>query len=185
MGVPELHAKHALHRTGNNNADLAVSWYFENMTDPTLNEPLLVADTGAAAPSGVDQGVPRETIEMLMGIGGFTEKKVLKALKNCDNNPDRAMEWMFSHMDDPDSADEEEKKGPEVEEAGPNPFLASDSTVFDLHSTVTHIGGSIHAGHYVAHVKMDGRWVYFNDDKVAETKNPPLGRGYLYVLKQK
>ena len=34
---------------------------------------------------------------------GFPEKKVRKALKSCDNNPDRAADWLFSHMDDPDS----------------------------------------------------------------------------------
>jgi len=35
MGIPELHAKHALWKTGNNSADMAVTWYFENMSDPS------------------------------------------------------------------------------------------------------------------------------------------------------
>lgn len=52
-------------------------------------------------------------------VMGFTEKKVTKALKNCvslfnfihinmnqDNNPDRAAEWLFSHMDEPESDEE-------------------------------------------------------------------------------
>jgi len=30
MGIPEQHAKHALHRTGNNTADEAMLWYLEN-----------------------------------------------------------------------------------------------------------------------------------------------------------
>lgn len=42
MGVPENPAKHALWKTGNNSADMAVTWYFENMSDPTINEPLRV-----------------------------------------------------------------------------------------------------------------------------------------------
>ena len=37
MGIPELHAKHALHRTGNNDSNMAVTWYFENMADESLN----------------------------------------------------------------------------------------------------------------------------------------------------
>ena len=37
---------------------------------------------------------------------GFTEKKVTKALKACDNNPDRAAEWLFSRMDEPESDEE-------------------------------------------------------------------------------
>ena len=35
-GVPELPAKHALHRTGNSSAEVAIQWFFENMEDPTL-----------------------------------------------------------------------------------------------------------------------------------------------------
>ena len=34
MGVPEQAAKHALYNTGNNSADMAVAWYFENMENP-------------------------------------------------------------------------------------------------------------------------------------------------------
>jgi len=36
MGIPELPAKHALHATGNNSADAAVTWYFEHMDDPVI-----------------------------------------------------------------------------------------------------------------------------------------------------
>ena len=31
---------------------------------------------------------------------GFPEKKCKKALRECDNNLERAMEWIFSHPDD-------------------------------------------------------------------------------------
>lgn len=36
-GVPENGAKHALYNTGNNNADIAVMWFFENMENPGMN----------------------------------------------------------------------------------------------------------------------------------------------------
>ena len=42
MGIPENHAKHALFNTGNNDADMACAWYFENMSNPSLNEPLRI-----------------------------------------------------------------------------------------------------------------------------------------------
>lgn len=42
MGIPENHAKHALYKTGNKDSDLAVTWYFENMADESLNLPLKV-----------------------------------------------------------------------------------------------------------------------------------------------
>lgn len=36
MGLPETPAKHALYNTGNNNADMAVMWYYENMDKPEI-----------------------------------------------------------------------------------------------------------------------------------------------------
>lgn len=42
MGIPVNHAIHSLYRTGNSSADLAVAWYFENMGDESLNQPLRV-----------------------------------------------------------------------------------------------------------------------------------------------
>jgi uncharacterized UBP type Zn finger protein len=42
MGIPENHAKHAVFNTGNSSAELACTWYFENMDNPKLNEPLRV-----------------------------------------------------------------------------------------------------------------------------------------------
>ena len=35
MGIPELAAKHSVIKTNNISAELAVSWYFENMSDPS------------------------------------------------------------------------------------------------------------------------------------------------------
>jgi len=38
---------------------------------------------------------------------GFLEKKCIKALKSCDMNVERATDWLFSHMDDPDDVEED------------------------------------------------------------------------------
>jgi len=37
MGIPECPAKHALYKTGNSSADMAVTWDFENMADESIN----------------------------------------------------------------------------------------------------------------------------------------------------
>jgi len=100
MGIPENAAKHALYKTGNNNADMAVTWYFENMGDESINLPLKVKKSGGKANAGND--VPQEMVEMMMAMG-LPEKKCKKALKKCDMNVERATDWVFSHMDDPDS----------------------------------------------------------------------------------
>jgi ubiquitin carboxyl-terminal hydrolase 5/13 len=43
------------------------------------------------------------------------------------------------------------------------------------------MGTSHLVGHYVCHVLKEGRWVIFNDGKVALSENPPKGLGYLYL----
>jgi ubiquitin carboxyl-terminal hydrolase 5/13 len=36
----------------------------------------------------------------------------------------------------------------------------------------------------VAHVLREGRWVLYNDEKVALSASPPLDIGYLYLYKR-
>lgn len=54
--------------------------------------------------------------------------------------------------------------------------------MYDLHGFITHLGASVHAGHYVCHLRRDGKWIYFNDAKVAETTDPPVHKGYIYFM---
>ena len=56
--------------------------------------------------------------------------------------------------------------------------------MYDLFATITHLGTSVHSGHYVCHVKQSDQdnWVYFNDSKVAGTVEPPIGKGYMYFF---
>lgn len=37
---------------------------------------------------------------------------------------------------------------------------------YTLLGFISHMGASTAAGHYVAHIRKDGRWVIFNDEKV-------------------
>jgi ubiquitin carboxyl-terminal hydrolase 5/13 len=46
------------------------------------------------------------------------------------------------------------------------------------------MGANTACGHYVCHVRKGGRWVIFNDDKVAASQQPPLDRGYLYLYRR-
>ena len=95
------------------------------------------------------------------------------------------MDWMFSHMDEPDS--EDEMQVDQVSEtAATSQFSNPDSTkgAFKLQSFITHLGASVHAGHYVSHIHKEGDWHYFNDAKVAITKEPPIGKGYMYFFRR-
>ena len=58
------------------------------------------------------------------------------------------------------------------------------STEYRLIGIVSHIGTSTQCGHYVAHILKEGRWVMFNDKKVAVSVNPPKDMGYLYFFER-
>ena len=58
----------------------------------------------AAASSGY-QADPESL--MMMTSMGFDEKQGTRALRKCDGNLERALDWIMSHMDEPDSEDED------------------------------------------------------------------------------
>jgi ubiquitin carboxyl-terminal hydrolase 5/13 len=63
--------------------------------------------------------------------------------------------------------------------------LESASGKYKLHGMVTHLGANATSGHYIAHVKKEEKWVYYNDLKVAEVEDPmfQLGTMYFYIAK--
>lgn len=63
-------------------------------------------------------------------------------------------------------------------------YMCHSFAGYKLIGIVSHIGTSTHCGHYVAHIRKDGRWTIFNDDKVAVSKDPPLDMGYLYFFER-
>ena len=64
---------------------------------------------------------------------------------------------MFSHQDDM-----------EVEEEEPEEVKEDNRPAnYRLDGVVTHLGVSVHSGHYVAHVRRGDEWVLYNDIKVA------------------
>ena len=188
-GVPEIAAKHAVYNAGGS-ADEAIMWFYGNIENPAIQVPLLVPNTKKGQAAGGDSGfVPNaEALQMLMCMG-FDEKLSTRALRKCDNNLERASDWVMSHMDEPDSEDEAKGAAMEVDSNVPNAFDNStpDEGVYQLQSFTTHLGSSLGAGHYVAHVRYadeEGKWIYYNDDKVAKMDDPPIGKGYLYFLRK-
>ena len=59
------------------------------------------------------------------------------------------------------------------EKNGPND---GRDVTYELVGFVSHIGKNTGSGHYVAHIKKDGRWVIFDDQKVALSAEPPRRR---------
>ena len=46
------------------------------------------------------------------------------------------------------------------------------------------MGTSTMVGHYVCHILREGRWVIYNDEKVALSEHPPKDLAYLYLYQR-
>ena len=103
MGVPEIAAKHAVHNNPGS-AEAATEWFYMNIENPVIQVPLMVKNPKKEA-GGQASGksvVDTEKVEQLK-MFGFTESQAKRALRKCDNNLERAGDWIMSHMDEADS----------------------------------------------------------------------------------
>jgi len=104
MGIPENQAKHSVFNAGVHlGSEAAIMWFYENIENPLIQSPLLVKKQKAAQKAD-EKEVDPESLMMIESMG-FSAKKAKRALRKCDGNVERAMDWIFSHMDDPDSDD--------------------------------------------------------------------------------
>ena len=115
----------------------------------------------------------------------FTREQAIKALKMTDNNMERAVDWIFAHPGDMggDEADEASADN-DTNEANDKANLTNGSPNYKLVAFISHMGTSHMVGHYVCHILKEGKWVIYNDAKVALSQNPPKGLGYLYLYQR-
>lgn len=172
MGFPKPRCEKALYKTGNADAETAMTWLFGHMEDPDIDDPLVIPVSSGAQKVGPSQ----DSIDMVMGMG-FTAAQATKALRETHGNVEAAIEWIFSHPEDSfeDEPMTKTTAAPKAQEEPGNKELPAN---FKLSSIVCHKGGSIHAGHYVAFIKKDlshvqseegESWVLFNDEKVVKS----------------
>lgn len=55
---------------------------------------------------------------------------------------------------------------------------------YRLLAIISHMGSNTACGHYVSHIRKGGRWVIYNDEKVAASEHPPKSLGYLYLYER-
>lgn len=186
MGFSENRCRRALINTGNAGAEAAMEWLFAHMDDPGIDDPL--PEDGAAATTA---GATQADIDMLKDMG-FSESHAKRALKetvrikshsSCQfladpslqsNNVERAVEWLFNHPDE--GGDATDSAGASQ---GSSPLGHADPGSYDLMGFVNHKGTSVHAGHYVAHIRSGAGWALFNDNKVVQAEKVPLDDAYL------
>jgi ubiquitin carboxyl-terminal hydrolase 5/13 len=145
------------------------------MDDPDFNNPLPTAGSTAGAES-----FNPESMMMLQSMG-FTEKACKKALSSTGGDVERAAEWLFSRS----GTGELEALENESKDSGKPKAKGLDGEgKYELFGIISHIGTNTGNGHYVCHLKKDGVWAIFNDNKVAKSENPPFDLGYLYFFKR-
>eukprot|EP01117_Protostelium_nocturnum_P009498 TRINITY_DN3388_c0_g1_i1.p1 TRINITY_DN3388_c0_g1~~TRINITY_DN3388_c0_g1_i1.p1 ORF type:complete len:818 (-),score=348.96 TRINITY_DN3388_c0_g1_i1:146-2599(-) len=179
MGFEKNPSERAVFETKNEGIEAASNWYLTHMDDADFMAPL--PKPQASASSKPEVKVDEAGIEMIMAMG-FPRDAAIRALKATDNNIERAADWIFSHADDPVPMEE----APQSSSASPSSAssLTDGNGKYKLLSIISHMGTSTLSGHYVCHIKKDGQWVLFNDNKVAVSEHPPTDLGYIYLFER-
>eukprot|EP00755_Sulcionema_specki_P034796 Sspe_Gene.103641::Locus_79475_Transcript_1_1_Confidence_1.000_Length_2558::g.103641::m.103641/K11836/USP5_13, UBP14; ubiquitin carboxyl-terminal hydrolase 5/13 len=176
MGFGENGCKKACIAVRNAGVEPAMEWVLAHMADPDFNDPPKAKASSAANFSDDD-------VQLLISFG-FNAKQARAALKNTGGDKERAADWLFSRGPDFQVDDEEEEGAGEQKEDEAD----SGEGRYTLCAIISHIGKNTHSGHYVAHIRKEvngeTKWVYFNDEKVHLSKNPPHHLGYMYIYRR-
>lgn len=177
MGFPLEACRRAVFFTKNSSLEEATEWIMQHIADSDINDPL---EFPGKKTLNCAKFIPDpENLSLLMSMG-FDIKQATKALKETNNNIERATDWIFSHPDDISETDCDEALSDNESTVKPT----NGSPKYKLVAFISHMGSSSHAGHYVSHILKDNKWVIFNDNKVAISQNPPKDLGYLYMYKR-
>ena len=188
MGFSENGCKRAAVAVGNTNAEAAAEWVFAHMEDADFNEPLPPPGAGAGGGGGAVVAADPEAVAMLGGMG-FTEEQAKGALAATGGSLERAADWLFSHSDDLDSAVAQALGGGSGSSGGgggggDEAPVDDGPGQYELHGIISHMGSNTACGHYVCHIRKNGQWALYNDQKVAVSESPPLDLGYMYIYQR-
>jgi ubiquitin carboxyl-terminal hydrolase 5/13 len=180
MGFDENGCKRACKATNNAGPEAASEWVFSHMDDADFSAPFV--DDDAPSEKKVDEAAVNELV-----MFGFTPREAEAALVACSGNKEHAANWLFEQGDNRDQAVADVLDGPSAAAAPAAPSDFDDGPpYYELKGLVSHIGSNTGCGHYVAHIReKDGRWVIFDDEKVAHSKSPPVQLAYLYLYARK
>lgn len=135
-----------------------MEWVLSHMADADFNDP--IAPPAAAAAAAAD--VSLEGLPMLTSMG-FTEAQATAALRACQGSVERAADWLFSHVDDLDSAVASVGAAAAAGDASMQDAQAAAPVGLDdgegeyeLVGFISHMGTNTACGHYVCHLKKVG-----------------------------
>eukprot|EP00484_Ammonia_sp_Unknown_P024099 CAMPEP_0197042240 /NCGR_PEP_ID=MMETSP1384-20130603/18630_1 /TAXON_ID=29189 /ORGANISM="Ammonia sp." /LENGTH=898 /DNA_ID=CAMNT_0042473309 /DNA_START=23 /DNA_END=2719 /DNA_ORIENTATION=- len=186
LAATENAAKRAALAVQNANADMAAAWLMEHMADPDINDPIEDQSGGGGGGGGGDGGGykpdPNQVAELNM-ITNFSKEYCEVALIQSKGDQARAADWLFSreNIEAEVAALKNEQNAAKTEQKN----FTDGKGEYELMAIISHLGKATSHGHYVAHIKKDEKWYFFNDNKVAVSQDPPFEHGYLYIFKRK
>ncbi|XP_008321015.1 ubiquitin carboxyl-terminal hydrolase 5 isoform X1 [Cynoglossus semilaevis] len=187
MGFPMEACRKAVYYTGNTGSDSAMNWIMSHIDDPDFSAPLVMPGCSSGPGTTPTESISEEHLATIVSMG-FSRDQATKALRATSNVLDRAVDWIFSHLDDLESMDVSEGGRSAAESEGreppPGPHVRDGAGKYELIAFISHMGTSTMCGHYVCHIKKDQQWVIFNDQKVCASEKPPKDLGYLYFYRR-
>ncbi|KAM9513461.1 ubiquitin carboxyl-terminal hydrolase 5 isoform 1-T1 [Salvelinus alpinus] len=188
MGFPLEACRKAVYYTGNTGIDAAMNWVMGHMDDPDFSAPMVLPGTSSAPGTTPTESVSEEHLATIVSMG-FSRDQATRALRATSNVLERAVDWIFSHLDDLESMEVSEGGRSAAESEGsreppPGPKVRDGPGKYELFAFISHMGTSTMCGHYVCHIKKDQQWVIFNDQKVCASEKPPKDLGYLYFYRR-
>lgn len=135
-----------------------------------------------------------EAVQTLLSMG-IEVADAIEALKVCNNDAQRAIDYIFSPESHASNRSSNQQTSDESSArltiaSRPDPMkmklFAADvrPKLYQLKAFISHMGPSTVCGHYVCHIRKDQRWYIYNDNKVALSVNPPKEFGYLYFYER-
>ena len=187
MGFNHNASQRAAIAVNNADTDSAMNWLLQHLEDTDIDTPIPTANSAATRSGGI-VAPPESAIDQLTMMG-FDRPRCIHALSQTNNDPARAVEWLFSHMDEtiPD-ASPSPSPSDLVSAAAAAAAAASSDTAparYELIGAITHLGKSTSSGHYVAHILHNNEWILYNDQKVSRAeKENPTGQAYMLVFRR-
>lgn len=187
MGFSENGSKRAALATGNSSVEQSMEWVFAHLEDADFNDPLPSAKGGGGKSSAATNKLATDIANLL--AMGFTEGQAKAALKANGGSLERAADWLYSQansmhdmltrntLGDLDIGDDED--------IDDDSELIDGEPKYELLGFASHLGSNTSCGHYVAHIKKEGRFVLYNDAKVAVSQNPPTDLGFVYLYRRR
>uniref|UniRef100_A0A3B3S9B0 Ubiquitin carboxyl-terminal hydrolase n=1 Tax=Paramormyrops kingsleyae TaxID=1676925 RepID=A0A3B3S9B0_9TELE len=159
MGFPLEACRKAVYYTGNTGIDAAMNWVMGHMDDADFSAPLVLPSCSSTPGTTPTEAVSEEHLATIVSMG-FSRDQATRALRATSNVLERAVDWIFSHLDDLESMEVSEGGRSAGESEGnreppPGPRVRDGPGKYELFAFISHMGTSTMCGHYVCHIKKD------------------------------